>query len=95
MNVQIQTVKFDADKRLVEFVNAKMAKLDRFVEQAEGADVVLKLDKDPEKGNKIAAVTLHVRGGDLRAEERAHTFEEAVDGAIDSLKRQIEKQKER
>ena len=95
MDVQIQTVKFDADKRLVEFVNAKVAKLDRFAEQTNGADVVLKLDKDPEKGNKIAAVTLHLRGGDLRAEERSRTFEEAIDGAIDSLKRQIEKQKDK
>ena len=33
MNVQIQSVKFDADKRLVEFVNAKMAKLDRFARE--------------------------------------------------------------
>ncbi len=95
MNVQIQSVKFDADKRLVEFVNAKMAKLDRFAERATGAEVVLKLDKDPEKGNKIAAVTLHLPGGDLRAQEQARTFEEALDEAIDALKRQIEKQKEK
>ena len=56
--------------------------------------MVLKLDKDPEKGNKIAVITLHVAGGDLRAESRARTFEEAVDDAIDSIKRQIEKRKE-
>ena len=43
MNVQIQSVKFDADKRLVEFVNAKMAKLDRFAERSTGAEVILKL----------------------------------------------------
>lgn len=95
MDVQIQSVKFDADKRLVEFVNAKMAKLDRFAERVTGADVVLKLDKDPERGNKIAAVTLHMPGGDLRAQEQARTFEEALDEAIDALKRQIEKQKEK
>ena len=43
MNVQIQSVKFDADKRLVEFVNAKMTKLDRFAERSTGAEVILKL----------------------------------------------------
>ena len=60
MNVQIQSVKFDADKRLVEFVNAKMAKLDRFAERATSAEVILKLDKDHEKGNKFATITLHI-----------------------------------
>ena len=62
MNVQIQSVKFDADKRLVEFVNAKMAKLDRFAERSTGAEVILKLDKDHEKGNKFATITLHMPG---------------------------------
>ena len=36
MNVQIQSVKFDADKRLVDFIQAKMDKMDRFVERAIG-----------------------------------------------------------
>ena len=67
MNVQIQSVKFDADKRLVEFVNAKMAKLDRFAERSTGAEVILKLDKDHEKGNKFATITLHMPGEDLVA----------------------------
>ncbi len=91
MNVQIQSVKFDADKRLVEFVQAKMAKLERFAERATGADVILKLDKDSEKGNKIATITLRMPGEELLAERQAKTFEEAVDEAIDALKRQLDK----
>ena len=58
MNVQIQSVKFDADRKLVEFVEHKMDKLDRFVERAIGADVILKLDKDHELGNKVATINL-------------------------------------
>ena len=95
MNVQIQSVKFDADKRLVEFVNAKMTKLDRFAERSTGAEVILKLDKDHEKGNKFATITLHMPGEDMVAEHRARAFEEAIDEAIDALKRQIEKFKEK
>ncbi|MDE7305546.1 MAG: ribosome-associated translation inhibitor RaiA [Alistipes sp.] len=91
MNVQIQSVKFDADKRLVEFVNAKMAKLDRFAERSTGAEVILKLDKDHEKGNKNATITLHMPGEELVAAHQAKTFEEAVDEAIDALKRQLDK----
>lgn len=95
MNVQIQSVKFDADRRLIEFVEAKMAKLDRFADRSTGAEVILKLDKDHDKGNKVATITLHLPGEELVAEDRAKSFEEAVDSAIDALKRQIEKAKER
>ena len=91
MNVQIQSVKFDADRRLVDFVEAKMAKMDRFAERSTGAEVILKLDKYHEKGNKVATVTLHMPGEDLVAEHRSKAFEESVDEAIDALKRQLEK----
>ena len=93
MNVNIQTVKFDADKRLVEFVEHKLGKMDRFAERSTGADVVLKLDKDFDKGNKVATITLHMPGSDLISEQRAKTFEEAIDLAIDALKRKNEKLK--
>ncbi len=95
MKVNIQSVRFDADRRLIEFVEAKMDRLDRFAERATGADVILKLDKDHEKGNKVATVTLRMPGGDLVADDQAKSFEEAVDNAIDALKRQLEKAKAR
>ena len=95
MEVNIQSVKFDASKQLIEFVEKKMSRLERFEERATGADVVFKLDKDSEKGNKVALVTLRVPGGDIITEQRAHTFEEAIDLALDALKRQIEKKRDR
>ena len=50
MEVQIQSVKFDAGKQLLEFIQKKMDRLDRFVdERASGAEVVLRLDPDSEK----------------------------------------------
>lgn len=95
MNVQIQSVKFDADKKLVEFVEKKMSKLDRFAERATSADVILKLDKDNERGNKVAVITVKMPGDDLVAESQCKTFEEAVDQAIDAIKKQIEKHKDK
>ena len=95
MNVQIQSVKFDASHQLIEFIEKKLAKLDRVAEDATGVDVVLKLEKDDEKGNKVAVITLRLPGGDIRVEEQAHTFEEAIDNAKDVLKRQIEKRKDK
>jgi putative sigma-54 modulation protein len=94
MEVKIQSVKFDASKQLLEFVEKKMSRLERFESNSTGVDVVLKLDKDNEKGNKLALVTLHVPGNDIITEQRARTFEEAVDLALDVVKRQIEKRRE-
>lgn len=70
-----------------------MAKLDRFADRSTGAEVILKLDKDHEKGNKFATITLRMPGEDMVATEQAKTFEEAVDEAIDALKRQVDKAK--
>ncbi len=95
MDVKIQSVKFDAGKQLLEFVEKKMSRLERFADRPTGVDVILRLDKDSEKGNKVASVALHVPGGDIMAEQRAKTFEEAVDLALDALKRQLEKRKDR
>ena len=94
MEVKIQSVKFDASKQLIEFVEKKMSRLERFEGNSTGVDVILKLDKDSEKGNKLALVVLHIPGGDIVSEQRARTFEEAVDLALDAVKRQIEKRKE-
>ena len=94
MEVKIQSVKFDASKQLIEFVEKKMSRLEKFEGNSTGVDVTLKLDKDDEKGNKLALVTLHVPGGDIVSEQRARTFEEAVDLALDAVKRQIEKRRD-
>ena len=94
MNVQIQSVKFDAGKQLLDFIQKKMDRLDRFVDDRAGdVEVTLRLDPDSEKGNKVVIVQLHVPGSDIRVEERAFTFEEAVDNSMDIIKRQLEKAK--
>ena len=92
MNVQIQSVKFDAGQQLLDFIQKKMDRLDRFVDERAGdVEVVLRLDPDSEKGNKVVVVSLHVPGSDIRVEERAFTFEEAIDNSMDIIKRQLEK----
>ncbi len=95
MNVKIQSLKFDADKKLLDFVESKMEKLSRFVERVTNAEVVMKLDKDDEKGNKVVTIILDVPTDKLVAEFRSKSFEESVDGAIDALKKQLEKHKDK
>ncbi len=93
MDVKIQSVKFDADSKLLAFVEGKMGKLERFADRATGSDVIMKLDKDHQKGNKVVTISLRIPGDELVAENRAKSFEEAVDESIDALKRQLERVK--
>ena len=95
MKVEIQSVKFDADKKLVDFIQAKMNKMDRFVENALSSQVTLKIDKDDEQGNKVAVVKIDVAGGELLAERRCKSFEEAIDLCLDAIKKHIYKYKEK
>lgn len=95
MNVKIQSVKFDADKKLIDFIESKMAKLERFVDRPTSAEVILKLDKDPEQGNKVATIKLEVPTETIVAEQQCKSFEEAIDGAIDAIKKQLEKHKDK
>lgn len=95
MNVRIQSVRFDADKKLVDFINSKMSKLGRFAEGAISADVILKREKDDEKGNKVVTIKLAMPGDELVADFRRRTFEEALDEGIEALKKQLERYKDR
>ena len=95
MNIQIHSVKFDADKKLLEFVTGKVHKLKQYSDDIVSAEVYLRLDKDHEKENKLAEVKLEYPGGPLFAKKQSKTFEESTDLVIDALKKQITKQKER
>ncbi|WP_294598726.1 HPF/RaiA family ribosome-associated protein [uncultured Rikenella sp.] len=95
MNIQIQSVKFDADQKLIDFVQHKVGKLDRKVDNTTGAEVTLKLDKDDTAGNKVVMLRLAVPGHELVAERRSKSFEESVDLCVDAIKRQIERYKEK
>ena len=58
MNIQIHSVRFDADKKLIDFVNLKLIKLTQYSEGIVNAEVYLRLDKDQERENKISEIKL-------------------------------------
>lgn len=95
MNIQIHSVRFDADKKLIDFVNQKLIKLTQFSEGIVSAEVYLRLDKDQERENKISEIKLEYRGGPLFAKKQSKSFEVATDQAIDALKKQITKHKQK
>jgi putative sigma-54 modulation protein len=95
MNIQIHSVRFNADKRLVDFVHQKVEKLTQFGEDIVNIEVYLRLDKDQERENKISEIMLELPGGPLFAKKQSKTFEESTDDAIDALKKQITKHKQK
>jgi putative sigma-54 modulation protein len=95
MNIQIHSVRFDADKKLIEFVNQKLDKLNQFGEEIVNAEVYLRLDRDQERENKVSEIKLDLSGKPLFARKQSKTFEEATDDAIDALKKQITRHKQK
>ncbi|MEI8112074.1 MAG: ribosome-associated translation inhibitor RaiA [Bacteroidia bacterium] len=96
MNIQLNTVHFTADQKLTDFVNKKVSKLDTYLEGIIGAEVILKVVKPETVNNKIAEIKLSIPGYDnLFAEKQADTFEEAIDLAIEAIRRQLTKVKEK
>ena len=93
INVHIQSLQFDASEALQEFAKKKIDRLARFDDTIIKAEVTLRLDKSNATQGKIAAIRLFVPGYDHYAEKGAATFEEAIDEAIDALKRQIDRAK--
>lgn len=95
MNVQIHSVRFDADKKLIDFVHQKLEKLTQFGDGIVNAEVYLRLDKDQDRENKISEIRVELRGAPLFARKQSKTFEEATDMAVDALKKQITKHKQK
>ncbi len=92
MKLQIQSVHFNADQKLLDFAENKVNKLGKFDDSIIAGEIILSLDKDNDNGNKVAVIKL---SGELVAERRATSFEQAIDECVDALKRQIEKNKNR
>lgn len=95
MNIKIQSLRFDADKKLIDFVNQKVEKLSLFADDIVAAEVSLKLDNDQEGENKISEIKVEMPGGSLFAKKQCKSFEEATDEAVDALKKQITKYKDK
>jgi putative sigma-54 modulation protein len=93
MNIQIHSLRFDADKKLLDFVSQKVNKLSQFSDDIVSAEVFLRLDNDEEKENKVTEIKVEYPGGPLFARKQSKTFEESTDLVIAALKRQIVKQK--
>lgn len=95
MDTQMHAIHFKADQKLLSFIQERLNKLEQFNDQIVSAEVFLRLDKDREKENKIAEIKLHIPGKEMFAKKQCKSFEEATNVAVEALRRQIIKDKER
>jgi putative sigma-54 modulation protein len=93
MKITVQSIRFNADKKLLDFIQKKADKLDTFYDHIISGEVYLKLENVEDEANKIAEIKLLLPGCQVFAKEQCKSFEEATDLAMESLRKQIEKHK--
>ncbi len=93
MEIRVKSLKFDADQKLLDYVEKKVSKLSRFSDHLDEVEVTLSLLKEPD--NKNVKVQTRVYGQDLLIERNADTFEDAVSVAVDLMKEKIVRTKEK
>lgn len=95
MKVHLQSVHFSADKKLVQLIQKKLDRLEKYFDRINEANVRLKLENSGQVRDKIIEIKLSLPRTTLFVRENRKTFEAAVDQAVATLKRQLLKHKER
>ena len=90
MKLQVHSIHFDADQKLVSFIQKKIAKLETFYDRMVDGEVFLRLNNEGIE-NKTVEIKLNVPGGKLFAAEKARSFEAAADLATSALRMQLKK----
>ena len=95
MKVDVHAVNFTVDRKLVDFVQERMAKLEKYYDKVVSSDVYLKVEKTSDKENKIVEMKIIVPGDDFLVKKQCKTFEEAIEQSAESLERLLIKRKEK
>ncbi|MDH5365873.1 MAG: ribosome-associated translation inhibitor RaiA [Cyclobacteriaceae bacterium] len=94
MKLQMHSIHFDADTKLLDFVQKKVNKLETFYDRVVDGEVFLKLNNEGIE-NKTVEIKINMPGSQIFAKEDAQSFEKATDLTTEALRRQIKKYKEK
>jgi len=94
MNVKTHSIKFDANSKLLDFVQGKMDKLEKFFDRIVDAEVFLRLNNEGIE-NKTVEVKLNLPGEQFFAESTARSFEKAMENCFNVLKRKLKEHKDK
>ena len=95
MKLQMHSVHFDADVKLTDFIQKRADKLETFFDGIIDGEVFMKVEPDDHRENKLVEIKLNIPGDQLFAEKKAGSFEAAADEAVEALRRQLKKYKEK
>ena len=93
MEINIKSLKFDADQKLIAFVEKKVSKLEKFHDHVTDVNVIMTLLHEPE--NKNVKIQIHIPGDELIIERNAKSFEDAVTECADAMKEKLTRAKEK
>lgn len=91
----MHSIHFDADSKLLDFIQKKMDKLETFYDRIIDGEVFLRLENGEKFNNKIVELKLNIPGQTLFSKEQATSFEAATDAGVEALRRQVKKYKEK
>jgi len=95
MDIKVHSVHFSVDKKLVDYIEEKVGKLNLFNDHIVSGEVFLRLENTTDVDNKIGEVKVHHPGKELFAKKQAKSFEEAIDLAVEAVRKQVLKEKEK
>lgn len=95
MKVNVQAVNFTVDRKLVDFIQERMDRMEKYYDKIVSSDVFLKVEKTSDKENKVVELKIHVPGDDFIVKKQCKTFEEAIELASESSERLLVKRKEK
>ena len=96
MYVNIQTVHFDADQKLIRYVNQKLEKINQFHDRIINVDVFLKLDNVVHNiKDKIAEIRVRVPRSEFFVKSTSKSFEASFEEALESMVNQIKRKKQK
>jgi putative sigma-54 modulation protein len=93
VKINIHSIHFDADAKLIDFIHERIDKLALFYDRIIEGDVFLKIENNNELANKVAEIKLRIPGNDLFAKKQSKSFEESTDVAVEALRKQLKKHK--
>ena len=89
MKINIRSLSFQANEKLVDFAEDKISKLGLYSESIIDAQISLRIDKSDTRDNKVCVIKLSIPGNDLFASKKGQSFEEAILKTSEALRQQL------
>ncbi len=74
MKVNVQAVNFNVDRKLVDFIQERMDKLEKYYDKIVSSEVFLKVENTSDKENKIVEIKINVPGDDFVVKKQCKKF---------------------